>query len=149
MKANVFKNMIIALCAICFVSCYPGYEVPPSRIVISGIVRNETGEPLNSIQITIDTATFKIVDKGIVWRQEGYGYTQQNGEYVLSYSYRDGELPAEEWPHEINIIATDTCGIYETQSQTCPVSVRARNYKDKSIERLDGYVTADFVMHKK
>lgn len=40
-------------------------------------------------------------------------------------------------------------GIYETQSQTCPVSVRARNYMDKSIERLDGYVTVDFVMKKK
>ena len=151
MKANVFKNMIIALCAMSFVSCDPNTGCPPPRsyLKISGFVRNETGEPLNSIRISVDSATLYNIDKPL-WEYQGDEYTYSNGEYGLTYSTLYGDnLPAEKWPREVIITATDTSGIYETQSQPCPVSVRARNYKDKSIERLDGYVTADFVMKKK
>ena len=65
--------------------------------------------------------------------------------YMSSVDYR-----LLEWPTDLTIIAQDTSGMYETQSQTFSVELRQRYPKIEELNYIyDGFVIANFVLKKK
>lgn len=153
MKTKVFKCLIVALCAVSIVGCKTrsNGEFEPTYLYIDGVVTNEDGTPLNAIQISIDTANFAIILKPEnMWTQEGLGISNQEGKYSLSYMYNGVFRLSYEWPAEITLTATDTTGIYATQTQKFSIKEHSRaEYDPDQYLTTDGIVKADFVMKKK
>lgn len=150
---KIFNCLIVALCAVSIVGCKTrsNGEFEPTYLYIDGVITNEDGTPLNTIQVSVDTANFAIILKPEnLWYQEGLGISDKEGKYSLSYMYNGVFKLSNEWPAEITLIATDTAGIYETQAQKFSIKEHSRaKYDPNQNLNTDGIVKADFVMKKK
>lgn len=173
MKTKIFNCLIVAFCAVLFGACHP--IEPEYRhtdgplMLIGGSITNEEGQPVDSIYVSVDTAACDF-SYDVWWREQWWNvslwnkplgndeptwdianrkdYSDKDGKYGLLYIFHLGiKLPYNEWPTELTLIATDSTGVYETQSQTFPVDVHLY-YPDDSTE-VYGIVKADFVMKKK
>lgn len=143
-KKNVIvRSLLIAICAIALVGCPDGYRAPNPEFRINGTVMDETGQPIENILVSVDTAILSPSYMHEDWyevacrtNQEGkFSKRYENGCFISQY--------VESWPSELIIIAVDTSGIYEKESQRFPVKLT------KYGPSMFGRVTADFVMKKK
>ena len=142
MKNNFFKCLIVAFGAILLIGCGDTPH-PTSYMEIKGVITDESGQPLESISICIDSARAHL-DHAMSY-EEGV-FSDQEGKYFMLCR---GGYPAifeEGWPSNMILIATDTTGIYETQEKTFSVDVQRSNWI-KNFSKAS--VTADFVMKKK
>ena len=142
MKKKFLMNLMSAICIVLLVGCGGNDKSQkPSCLEISGIAIDESGNPINSIQVYADSLDLNSIS-GTYWNIEK-GYTNQNGQYQLSYLC-GGRLTKENWPMEISITAKDTSNTYDTQVQKFTINVVERYRRI-----TDAFVTADFVMKKK
>lgn len=123
-----------------------GRHPAPPYISVTGIITGEDGSPIESIRIVADSSA---LNSDNWWQTDQEEYSANDGSYALLYmSSVDYRLI--KWPTELTLIAQDTSGMYETQSQTFPIEMRQRYPNIKDLNYVyDGWVTANFVLKKK
>ena len=136
--------------SVVFVGCKEKQVVLPAPpyLHITGIVTDETNQPLSSIQVTIELPEIFIQNM----QENVYTYyTEANGQYNTGCLFSHSAFARSEvsWPEEISVSAKDTSGVYETQRITVPVESYARYSDGKWSNIIDAKANADFVMHKK
>ncbi len=147
MKTKVFKFLTIAICAISLCGCKQTEgptEIIVPHFIISGAITTEEGLPLEGIHVNVDTSNFAL-DLSLKRWQNTKGLSGTDGLYRFGYMCKTNTLRVE-WPSEVTLIATDTAGIYATQTKTFPIEV----LQTDAPKVTNGLVSdADFVMHKK
>lgn len=149
---------ITTLCCLCvgLASCGPKPEeiCPPAPpiLYISGTVADATSHPLQSIQINIvlPEREKELYELGHFGDMDLTGYSDENGKVSIEiWRYQYSPHTPEAWSPEITVVATDTAGIYKTQTNVFPVKNEVR-YPESSMYKdiIDGYVTADFLLRK-
>ena len=153
MKNLVFRSVLVALCAIAIVGCKKKDEPTTScmpfapYLSVDGVVTNEDGLPLDSIQITLQKEDAWWWSNRAIYTNEigAYDYMESTHQKGVDYFY--GTV---DWPSEVTVIATDTTGVYETQIKTCPIVETMRYPEDTTLHMyIDGLATVNFVMKKK
>lgn len=123
----------------------PDVAPAPPCLDISGKVTNSDGQPLESIQITLEKSDSW-------WWTDRRRYSDEYGTYVYREMYYGDytQYKQIEWPAEVTVIVTDTAGIYQSQTRTVSIQTRQR-YPDRPeyADYIDGIATADFILQKK
>ena len=118
----------------------------PSYIGVGGTIMNEAGSPLRSIQIVVNSSS---LNSDNWWGLDKEEYSDKDGIYSITYM-SSVDFQQVKWPNEIIIIAQDTSGIYETQSQTFPIELRRRYPEREDLSFIyDAVIIANFVLQKK
>ena len=158
MKTNIRLFLLATFCGtlLAMTGCMQNGQEPtegdeppaPDFLIVTGTVTDMDGVPLPSIHMFVDTTTIeKYNDRSIIWWWDMMErYTDKEGCFELYYEYGGNEFEPTAWPSELTVVAVDTTGVYETQSNVLPVETKPR-YKDAWMGIYDGRVeNADFVL---
>lgn len=139
---NLRKYYFIFLClaSALIVSCSRGKGYPEDivpnvpRLIIQGLVTDESDEPLPGIRVSID-GTEEQPALGY-----NYAFTDSIGKYAI-VRYLGRTLP-----DSLTITASDTTGVYEAQEQKL---IRGEHYFLDELKQSGLNLTVDFVLKKK
>ena len=126
---NVMGVLGVTSCDVPVIALY-GVPAPQDNIEVDGQVTNEEGEPLESMQVVINTSK-EILDDTV--------YTNATGEFKREYYSppRDNDT--------LLVEVNDTAGVYEAKKMAIPFSEMAQESKNQ----WDNYYSVDIKLQLK
>ncbi len=147
MKTKVLTKIdsliILILGLLGFSSCespMAGYGTPYATLEATGVITDQENQPLKNIRVTIKEQANHIRPANALLPEQ---YTDDEGRYR---GITDNFLPRD----SVDIIVTDTAGVYEADSARVKVDYD-RNHvaQNDDWNQGDGYVQQDFQLKRK